>query len=287
VDTVPTAQERAAVGWRHIAAFFREGCAHLPPAITALREAERAQRRTGATGDLEVTLMGLSLALRLRRDPEDGQRAVVLAQELVNAVRRRRGDAEALPFRSYLEGAYKDLAQLETADAAARTASLGIEACDRTLRVAREERSPQVVPSAQATKAALLLRLAALEPHERTPRGGRAGALRREAAKLYTAALRDWPAHDTAGRAVIQLEMAEMYAAAPESQERALRLLDEASATLTRIDNRYQAARAARIRAQIAVARGGPDALDALEGAAAAFRALGCEQDAREVEALL
>ncbi len=225
--------------------------------------------------------MGLSLGLRLRRDPEGGRQAVVLAQELVNLTRRRHGDAGGLPYRSHLEAAYRDLAHLESGEEAARIAELGIEACDRTLRLARALRVPQVVPPAQATKAALLLRLAAVRPDADLPR------LRREAAKLYEAALERWPPRDAQGRAVIQLEMAEMLAGDARTLGRADLLLRDAAGALETAGNRYLAARAGRVRARLALAAGRPDALDEVERAAAAFRALGCGREAEEVDALV
>ncbi len=275
------ARERAAEGWRHLTAFFREGARRLPDALAALEDAERIQRRAGAADDLEATLAGLSLALRLRRTPEDARRAVVLAQELVNLARRRHGEASALAYRASLEAAYRDLAGVETGDAAVRAADRGIEACDRTLRLARTLRIPRAVPAAQATKAALLLRRAAFRPPEE---GARA---RREAERLYTAALDAWPAEDLEGGAVVRLEMAEAGAASPASLARAQRLVDEAAEVLGRTGNRYLQARAAGVRARLALAAGRADALDEIEAAAAAFRALGCEREAREVEDLV
>lgn len=274
------AGERASEGWAHLRAFFREGCGQLARAIAAFREAELAQRQAASAGDLEVTLMGLSLALRLRRDREAGRQAVLLAQELVNLTRRLRGDAEGLPFRSYLEAAYRDLADLESGDAAAHTADLGIGACNRTLRLARTLRVAQVVPAARATKAALLLRLAAVRPGADAPR------LRREAVRLYESALEGWPLRDAEGRAAIQLEMAEMFAADVRTLGRA-ELLLRAAEILEAAGNRYLCARAYRIHARLALAAGRPNALDEVERAAAAFRALGCEREAREVEALV
>ncbi len=276
-----TARDRAVEGWRHLRAFFHDGCGHLRPAIEALRQAEQIQRRTGASDDLEATLIGLSLALRLVREPEAGRRAVVLAQELANAARRRHGDAAGLPFRSHLEAAYRDLADVEAGEAAARTAELGVEACDRTLRLARRLRVPQVVPASQAVKAGLLLRLARARP------GADSARLRREAEKLYASAIEAWPARDLEGRAVVQLEAAEGLAAYPDGTGRAERLLREAEDALAAAGNRYLAARAARARARLALAAGRSDALDEVERAAAAFRALGCDREAREVEALL
>lgn len=275
------ARERASDGWRHLAAFFRDGCGHLAPAIAALREAEQIGRRAASPADLEVTLMGLSLALRLRRDPEAGRQAVVLAQELVNLTRRQHGDLGGLPYRSHLEAAYRDLADLESGEGAARTARLGIKACDRTLRLARRLRVTQAVPASQATKAALLLRLAAVQPDPDLPR------LRREAAKLYESALAAWSSRDAQGRAVMQLEMAEMLGADARTRGRADLLLRDAAAALEASCSRYLAARAAGVRARLALSAGRPEALDDVERAAAAFRALGCEREAQEVEALV
>jgi hypothetical protein len=270
-----------AQGWRSLAAFFREGARHLPDAVAALEDAEQIERRAGSTADLEATLTGLSLALRLRRTPEDGRRAVVLAQELVNLARKRHGDPAALAYRAALEAAYQDLAAVETGDAAIRAADQGIEACDRTLRLARTFHVPRVIPASQATKAALVLRRASFRPPDERARA------RREAERLYKAALDAWPAEDLEGGATVRLEMAEMYAVTPESRGRAERLVREAVDALGRTDNRYLRARAAGMQARLALAAGHADALDDLERAAAAFRALGLEREAREVEGLV
>ncbi len=281
MDVRAAAQERVAQGWRSLAAFFREGTRHLPDAVAALEDGEQIQRRAGPTDDLEAILMGLSLALRLRRTPEDGRRAVVLAQELVNLARRRHGDPAALAYRAALEAAYRDLAAVETGDAAIRAADQGIEACDRTLRVARTLHVPRVIPASQATKAALLLRRASFRSQDERARA------RREAERLYKAALDAWPTEDLEGGATVRLEMAEMYAVSSESLGRAERLVREAADALGRTDNRYLQARAAGIQARLALAAGHADALDDIERAAAAFRALGLEREAREVEGLV
>lgn len=275
------AQARTAEGWRRLAAFFREGARHLPEAIAAFEAAERIQRRAGAADDLEATLLGLSLALRLRRTSDDGRRAVVLAQELVNLGRRRHGDAAALASRSSLEAAYRDLADVETGEAALHAADHGIEACDRTLRLARTLRVPRVIPASQATKAALLLRRASLRP------AAEHGRARRDAERLYEAALAAWPAEDLEGWAVVRLEMAELWAASRSTRGRAERLLDEAARALGRTENRFLQARADAVRARLALAADQAGALDAVEAAAAAYRALGLEREAREVEALV
>jgi hypothetical protein len=51
--------------------------------------------------------------------------------------------------------------------------------------------------------------------------------------------------------------------------------------------NRYLSARALRAEARAALAADSPDALDLIAAAAAEYRALGCEWDARQVEALV
>lgn len=86
---------------------------------------------------------------------------------------------------------------------------------------------------------------------------------------------------------MVRLEMAEAGAASPASLARAQRLVDEAAEVLGRTGNRYLQARAAGVRARLALAAGRADALDEIEAAAAAFRALGCEREAREVEDLV
>jgi hypothetical protein len=185
VDAPATARTRAADGWRALRAFVTEGVRHLPAAVAAFEEAERLLRRSGAPPgganravdpggggsedvsprpvqiEAEGVLIGLSLALRLRRRPEDVRRAVVLAQELLNIVRRRSGEAAAVPLRAYLEDAYRDLADVTEGDAAVRAAEEGIEACDRTLALARRFHADDAVAHARATKALLLRRLAA------------------------------------------------------------------------------------------------------------------------------
>ncbi len=274
----------AAEGWHHLRAFFREGSRHLSVAVAALREAEQAQRRAGDQDGLMVTLLGLSLALRLGRDPAEVQRAVTLAQEVVNLAQRRAGEAVALSYRTHLEAAYKDLADVETGVARVRSANLGIKACDRTVRLARRLRVPSVIPSSQAAKAGLLVLLVP----SRAP--GEAVRLRRQAARLYAAALAAWPPRDVEGRAAVQIEMAERLAAGSGSGGlggQAERLLREAAQALHHTDNRYLLALLARAQAREAVAAGRADALDHLEAAVAAFRALGCDREAREVEQLL
>ncbi|HKX19286.1 MAG TPA: hypothetical protein VJT33_14850, partial [bacterium] len=153
-------------------AVFTEGARHLPEVIAAFEEAERLLRRTGPAdggpdgkadaADVEGVLIGLSLALRLRRRPEDMRRAVVLAQELLNVVRRRSGEAAAVTLRAYLEDAYRDLADLADGADAVRAVEEGIAACDRTLTLARRFHAEEVTAHARATKALLLRRLAAL-----------------------------------------------------------------------------------------------------------------------------
>jgi len=276
-----TAGDLVAEGWSHLRAFFREGARHLPAAAAALREAENIQRRAGDQDALVATLLGLSLALRLGRDPAEMRRAITLVQEVVNLVRRQHGQAIALPYRSHLESAYKDLAGLETGKARTRFAEMGIEACDRTVRLARRLRVPGVIPPSQATKAGLLLLLAEpAAPDE-------AARLRRQAHRLYAAALDAWPPRDAEGKAAVQIEMVERLAPSLGSRLPVERLLHEATQALGRTGNRYLLARAARAQASLALAADRPDALDRLEAAAAAFRALGCEEEAREVERLL
>jgi len=280
-DDRAVARQRAAEGWGHLTALFRDGVPRLSEAVQAFREAERLRRLAGAGEDFVPTLLGLSLALRLLRDPDEARRAVVLAQELVNVVRRDRGDAEALPYRSALEAAYRDLAEVERGDAAIRAAEEGIDACDRTIALARRLHVPDVIPASQAAKAALLTRLAAVV---RPPAAAR--TLHRDAERLYRAALGVWPARDVEGRAVAELEYAEALAEGGDAA-RAERLAQDAVELLRGVPNRYLRARAARAEARAALATGRPDALDLLQAAAAAFRALGCEWDARQVEALL
>ena len=274
------AQDRVAEGWRHLAAFFREGARHLPEAIAAFREAERAQRAAGGGEEFVNTLLGLSLALRLVRDPDDGRHAVVLAQEMVNIVRRHRGDAEALPYRATLEAAYRDLADVEERDAALRAAEQGIEACDRTLALARRLHEAAAVPASHATKAALL-------PPARNARGLVGGPRRgRDAQRLFAAALEGWPERDVEGGAAVLCDFAEALADARRGVPRgAVRARRGGGVAPTR--NRYLLARARRAEAHAALAADRPDALDLITAAATEFRALGCEWDARQVEALV
>jgi len=274
------ARDRVADGWRHLAAFFRHDARELPDAIAAFREAERAQRAAGGGEELVNTLLGLSLALRLARDPDEGRHAVVLAQEMVNIVRRHRGDAEALPYRAALEAAYRDLADVEQGEAADRAAEEGIEACDRTLALARRLREPAAVPASQATKAALLHRLTALGDSSAAPRRPR------DALRLFAAALDAWPARDVEGRAAVLCDAAEALADAGEAS-RAERFARDAVEALRPTTNRYLLARARRAEARAALAVDRRDALDLVTAAAAEFRALGCEWDARQVEALV
>jgi hypothetical protein len=287
VDAQVTARTRAADGWRALRAFFCEGARHLPDAVAAFDEAERLLRRAGppdkaSASDAEAVLIGLSIALRLRRSPDDARRAVVLAQELLNIARRRSGEAAAVPLRAYLEDAYRDLADVTEGGEAVRAAEEGLEACDRTLALARRFHVDDAVAHARATKALLLRRLAAVRPG--TPSG--AGLLR-EADRLAAAALKAWPARDAQGLAAFQADVA---AALVEGVRPPASAVERAEALLRRAEravpaeNRYLAARLARARARVALAADRPDALDAVTAAAAAFRDLGLEREAEEVE---
>jgi hypothetical protein len=285
VDAHITARARAADGWRALRAFFAEGARHLPEAIAAFEEAERLLRRAGAeveaVGDIEGVLIGLSIALRLRCRPEDARRAVVLVQELLNIVRRRSGEAAAVALRAYLEDAYRDLAEVTGDGEAVRAAQDGLEACDRTLALARRFHAADAVAHARATKALLLRRLAAVEP------GADARALLRDADRLTASALAGWPARDAEGLAAFRADAAEGLVEGtrprPSAVDRAEGLLRRAAGGVP-AENRYLAARVARARARIALAGDRPDALDAVTAAAAAFRDLGLTREAEKVE---
>ena len=226
-------------------------------------------------------LIGLSIALRMRRGADDARRAVVLGQELLNIVRRRSGEAAAVPLRAYLEDAYRDLAEVTEGENARRAAEEGIEACDRTLALARRFHVDDAVPHARGVKALLLRRLAAVRPE------ADARSLSREADRLTAAALSAWPAHDAEGLAAFQAEAAMALAAAgpprPAVLDRADDLLRRAARAVP-AENRDLGARVARARARVALAARRADALDAVTEAAAALRDLGRTREADEVE---
>lgn len=302
MDTNATARTRAAEGWRALRAVFSEGARHLPEAIAAFEGAERLLRRTGpAAGgrgeeadaaDVEGVQIGLSIALRLRRRPEDARRAVVLAQELLNVVRRRSGEAAAVALRAYLEDAYRDLADLTDGAEAVRAAEDGRAACDRTLALARRFHAEDVVAHARATKALLLRRLAALRTE---PGAGGAApaavaearALLREADRLAAAALAGWPPRDAEGLAAFRADVAAALVGGAHPRSSAV---DRAEALIRQAEraappeNRYLAARIAKARARVALAAGRAEALDDVATASAALRDLGLEQEAEEVE---
>jgi hypothetical protein len=297
VDT-DAVRTRAADGWRALRAFFAGAPGGLPEAVSAFEDAERLLRRVaggGAAGDAEGILIGLSLALRLRRRPEDARRAVVLAQELLNTVRRTSGDEATLGLRAYLEDAYRDLARTLDGDAAAHAAEEGIEACDRTLALARRYHTEGPAAHARAVKSLLLRTVAAAAAHPSAAGGGRerrgdVRALLRESDRLAAAALAAWPATDAAGLAAFQADLAD---AIVQGAPPRVAVLDRAGTLVRRAgaavppDNRYLAALVARARARVALAGNRPDALDALAAAAAAFRELGLDREAREVEGWL
>jgi hypothetical protein len=291
------AAARAADGWRELRAFFTEGAAHLGGAIAAFEDAERALRSAGgaahADAGFDAVLIGLSIALRLRRRPEDARRAVVLVQELLNVARRRSGEAAAVPLRAYLEDAYVDLAAVLEGGEAARAAEEGIEACDRTLALVRRFHADGAAAHARAAKSLLLRRLAGIRAEAPRPAGApdtEGRTLLRDADRLAPAAIAAWPAGDADGLAAFLAETAFALAAPPKPARAAL---DRAETLLRQAQraaptgNRYLAARLARAAARAALAADRPDALDAIAGAAAAFRALGLDRDAAEVEAWL
>ena len=304
MNTNATARTRAAAGWRALRAVFTEGAGHLPAAIAAFEEAERLLRRTGpAAGDpgeetdaadVEAVLIGLSLGLRLRRRAEDARRALVLAQELLNVVRRRSGEAAAAALRAYLEDAYRDLADLTDGAEAVRAAEDGIAVCDRTLALTRRFHAADGAAHARATKALLLRRLAALRA-EPGAGGGAAAAAEaraalREADRLTAAALAGWPPRDAEGLAAFRADVAAALVAGahPRSPavDRAEELIRQAQRAVPP-QNRYLAARIAKARARVALAAGRAEALDDVAAAAARLRELGFEREAEEVEGWL
>jgi hypothetical protein len=286
VDTHPAAAARAAEGWAALRAFFAEGDRHLAPAVAAFEEAEQILRRPGSapggdSADFDAVLIGLSIALRLRRSEGDLGRAVVLVQQLLNVVRRRSGEAAAAPLRFYLEDAYRDLAEHARGDDAVRAVEEGVAASDRTLALARRFHVDAAVPHARAAKALLLRRRAALRPGPDAP-----GWLR-EADRLAASALEAWPARDAAGRASFEADLAVSLVDGPPPRPsavgRAETLLRQAGRTAPPED-RYLAARLARARARVALAADQVDALDLVAAAVDAFRGLGLERAAQEVE---
>lgn len=304
MDAHATAGARAAEGWAALRAFAAEGAQHLAPAIAAFEDAEHLLRRSGGRSpaeaprpgpdgvarpgsdaqNLEAVLIGLSIVLRLRRGDGDLRRAVVLAQQLLNVARRQSGEAAALPLRAYLEDAYRDLADHARDGEAARAAEEGVDACDRTLALARRFHTDDGVAHARAAKALLLRRLAALRP------GSEAAARLREADRLASAALAAWPARDAVGLAAFEADLAAALVEGERTRapaiDRAESLLRQAARAAPPAD-RHLAARLARARARVALAAERPDALEAVESAAAAFRGLGLEREAEEVEGWL
>ncbi|MGQ0548403.1 MAG: hypothetical protein ACT4PY_01890 [Armatimonadota bacterium] len=267
------AADPLAAGWTALRAFFREGAAARDRALEAFRSAEGAVRTSGDSSGLSLWLLGVATALRYTRRPEPMEAGLERARELVNLVARTISEDAAIPYRTHVEAAYRDLAEVVPAQAA-RMLNEGIAYSDRTLRLAKRSRRDEWLAAAQASRADLLVRSA---------RDRR--ALRRALA-AHEDARRRWPSHNAEGRAQAGLGYGETLLALGEAAK-AESVARESLGIFMRLGDRYHEAAARLLLARALFALDQSEALDEHAAALALYRALDCVWEARKAEGVL
>ncbi len=195
------------------------------------------------------------------------------ARELVNLVTREMSEDATVPYRTYVETAYRDLADVVPTQAEALLND-GIAYSDRTLRLAKATSRDEWLAAAQASRGDLLRRQA----RERR-------ALRRALA-AFEEARRRWPSRDTEGRAQAGIGYGETLLALGEPAK-AERVARESLGVFVRTGDRYHEAAARVLLARALFALDQSDALDEQASALALYRALGCVWEASEAEGAL
>ncbi len=270
---VAVAADPLAAGWTALRAFFSEGAAARDRALEAFRAAERAVRASGDSSRLSLWLLGMATALRYTRRPEPMEAGLARARELVNLIARGMSEDATVPYRTYVETAYRDLADVVPAQSESLLND-GIAYSDRTLRLARTSSRDEWLAAAQASRGDLLLRRA---------RDRR--ALRR-ALVAHQDARRRWPSRDTEGRAQAGIGYGETLLALGEAAKAEL-VARESLGVFVRVGDRYHEAAARLLLARALYALDQSDALDEQASALAVYRALGCAWEAHKAEGAL
>ncbi len=261
-----------APGWTALRAFFREGTAALERALEAFRAVEVALRASGDPGRLSLWLLGMATALRYTRRPEPMEAGLARARELVNLIARDSEEA-TIPYRTHVEAAYRDLADVIPAQAIQRLDE-GIAYSDRTLRLARRSAREEWLAATQASRGDLLFRRA----------GDRRGV--RRALAAFEDARRRWPSRDAEGRARSGLGYAGALLALGDAAK-AESVARESLGVYLRLRDRYHEAAARLLLARALFVLDRSEALDEHAAALALYRTLGCAWEARKAEEAL
>ncbi|HET8678701.1 MAG TPA: hypothetical protein VFM39_01170 [bacterium] len=267
------AADPLAAGWTALRAFFSEGAAARDRALEAFQAAERAVRASGDSSTLSLWLLGMATALRYTRRPEPMEAGLARARELVNLIAREMSESATIPYRTYVEAAYRDLADVIPAQSESLL-NEAIAYSDRTLRLAKATARDEWVAAAQASRGDLLLRRA---------RDRR--ALRR-ALVAHEDARRRWSSRDAEGRAQAGIGYGETLLALGEAAK-AERIARESLGVFVRSGDRYHEAAARLLLARALFALDQSDALDEQASAVALYQALGCAWEARRAEGAL
>lgn len=267
------AADPLSAGWTALRAFFSEGAAARDRALEAFAAAERAVRSSGDANRLSLWLLGMATALRYTRRPEPMEAGLARARELVNLVARTQPEDATIPYRTHVEAAHRDLADVIPAQAE-QMLDQGIAYSDRTLRLAKRAARDEWLAAAQASRGDLLLRRA---------RDRRAA---RRALAAHEGARRRWPSRDIEGRTQAGLGYAEALLAMKEAG-RAEAVALESTGVFRRLGDRYHEAAARLILARALFALDQSDALDEQAAAVALYAGLGCVWEARKAEGAL
>jgi tetratricopeptide (TPR) repeat protein len=261
-------------GWSALRGFFRDGAPALQRALDALQAAEPEVRRGGDDARLTLWLLGVAAALQYTRHPESMDRALQRARELVNVVARAQGEPATVPYRTLVEGIYRDLADVIPAQAPAYVGD-ALAYSERTVRLARSSQRDDWLAAALASRGDLLLR--------------QAGADRRAIRRAVTAhedARRRWPARDAEGRAQAALGYAAALLAAGE-MGKAEQVAREALAVFAAQADRFHEAAAHLVLARALFAQDHDEALDEQAAAVSLYKELGCRWEQRQAEGAL
>lgn len=271
------AADPLAAGWAALRAFLSEGVEALGRATEAFQAAEGAVRASGDPTRLSLWLLGVSTALRYSRRPEPMERGLERARELVNLVARTQDEAATIPYRTHVEGIYRDLADVIPAQAQVFLDD-GLKYSDRTVRLARKSARDEWLAPAQTTRGDLLLRRA------------RDRRSLHRALAAHEDARRRWPPRDVDGRAQAGLGYAEALLALPPRAPEAAKaemVTREALRVFTDRGDRYHEAGARLLLARALYALDRSEALDEQASAMTLYRTLGCRWELGRAEGAL
>jgi len=274
-----SAADPVATGWSALRAFFTDGMPALERATEAFQAAEPLVRRGVDPARTTVWLLGLATALRYSRRPEPMEAGLERARELVNLVARAQDEASTIPYRTLVESALRDLADVVPSGAPAFLEE-GLDYSARTVRLARSARRDEWLAPTLASRGDLLVRLASLDD----------GHTIRRAMAAHEEARQRWPARDLYGRAQASLGYGEALVSPSRRRREPARtetIAREALPEFQKRRDRYHEATARLLLARALFALDQAEALDEHAAAVALFLALGCRWEAVHAERVL